>query len=380
MELDRARLKDYYDDLSRDTMRRLQKAEDDRRSALEAKLAAIEGERVSKLADVEQKYHLRIQLELINLAIITQPKLDLNVEIRTHRMTVRRRVSWDPLLHVVEGLACDSCGQAGYSFYMCENGHLVHKDCIAPQCVDCKRTYCLKCSHEVQNCIVCDRPVCSHSLKRCKECGRITCHEHNDMCHADNGQPAKKSKTAESVVSPSNVSSVVNESINETGKTSKQKLPAKQGATQIRNVSRKPIEKSLPEVVGDFLDVYSDPAANSIVAYVIQKKRQIATREWRMDDEGILVNCWCEKEYCSKRGLVYRPAAVENLAVQLTECVEEFAREYGVGVKKIHYLHVRQGQPIRELKLKIPAGWKEPEILERAKAGFEALRNRNMKY
>jgi len=79
LELDRARLNDYYAGLLKDARRRLQKAEEERRAALETKIEVINTERESKLLDVEQKYHLRIQLELVNLAILTIPKLDLMV-------------------------------------------------------------------------------------------------------------------------------------------------------------------------------------------------------------------------------------------------------------------------------------------------------------
>jgi len=67
-------LGNYYADLQRDLEKRLSKAEDERQPALQSKLAALHDERQSKLADAEQKYHLRLDLELINLAIIALPK------------------------------------------------------------------------------------------------------------------------------------------------------------------------------------------------------------------------------------------------------------------------------------------------------------------
>ena len=149
LELDRDRLDGYYTDLLKDARRRLQKADDDRRPVMEAKIAAISTEHEAKLADAEQKYHLHIQLELLNLALVTQPKLDLTIEIRKRTTSVRRTATWDPLLHVVEPLACDVCGRAGDALWLCENGHLAHAECLAPQCIDCKRTYCQKCDHEI---------------------------------------------------------------------------------------------------------------------------------------------------------------------------------------------------------------------------------------
>jgi hypothetical protein len=50
LELDRARLNDYYADLFKDTKKRLQKVEDERRAALEAKIEVINAERESKIS------------------------------------------------------------------------------------------------------------------------------------------------------------------------------------------------------------------------------------------------------------------------------------------------------------------------------------------
>ena len=125
------------------------------------------------------------------------------------------------------------------------------------------------------------------------------------------------------------------------------------------------------------MEVYSDPAQNQIIAYIIAKKRQIATRQWSMSEAGIDVNCWCEKKNCSERGIVYRPMNAESINVQVNGFIEQFAEEYAVQVKKIRFFHTRNGQPVGETKLKVPANWKDPLILERAWAGFDELRLKN---
>ncbi len=89
LELDRARLNAYYTDLQHDLDKRLARADEDRRPALESKLTALNTERQSKLADAEQKYDLRLDLELINLAIIAQPKIELDVEINKRGVAVK---------------------------------------------------------------------------------------------------------------------------------------------------------------------------------------------------------------------------------------------------------------------------------------------------
>ena len=378
LEIDRARLNNYYDDLRKDAERRLHKAEDDRRLALEAKLAAIASERQSKLEDVEQKYHLRVQLELLNLAVIAQPKLDLNVEIRKRTAAVKRRVTWDPLLHVVEGLVCDVCGKPGNSILLCENGHLAHAECLAPQCVECKRSFCQKCAGEVQTCAVCERTVCIYSLKRCATCGRTTCHEHAEMCHAVNGAPLRlvqgtAQPARQESVPKAETGSRVKAPAGEPGKTARQKPLAKRETPKTRTSTL----KIHPVVAGDYLEVYSNPAQNQIIAAVILKKREIATRAWSMTDEGIAVNCWCEKPNCDERGIVYRPMDAQRITGQVVGFVEKYAKEYGVPGKKIRFYHIRQQEVHGDVRLKLPASWKDPLVLEQAWAGFDALRNRN---
>ena len=369
LELDRARLTDYYADLLKDAERRLRKAEDDRRNALESKITAIAVEREAKLADAAQKYHLRIQLELLNLAIIALPKLDLTVEIRKRAVTIKRVTSWNPLLHGVESLCCDVCGQAGQSLFLCENGHLAHTGCLAPQCVDCKRTYCQKCAHEVQACAVCERPVCVNSLVRCVECKRSTCREHGGACHADQGQPRKILPNTEYSVLPEagdgkKLSTLKTES------TSGQKTSADPEKPNARPSHLKTV---LLKPLADIVEVYADPMSGTITAYAMVKKRNLCTRRWKLVETGIAVYCRCEKgEDCQENGLVYLPR--DDVDRQANSLLAVFLDEYRVPENKVRYFQIRQGNTFNEKKLKVPSSWKDPAALEKARLGFENLK------
>jgi hypothetical protein len=369
LELDRARLNEYYADLRRDAERRLQKAEDDRRPVLEAKLAAIAAERESKLADVEHKYALRIQLELLNLAIIALPKLDLTVEIRKRTASVKRTASWNPLLHIVEPLACDVCEQSGATLYLCENGHLAHAECLAPQCVECKRTYCQKCTAEVQACAVCDRPLCVHSLVRCAECGRVTCHEHVGECHVEGGRPRRIALSQEKPV-VTETGQGAKESAQKTEPKPKQKTTPKRETPKTRT---SPIKITPPKPLADYIEVYTDPAHGTIAAYAMVKKRELAVRWWTMTEEGIAVCCNCEKgQNCRENNVVYRP--FDDIERHMELQLRGFQNEYRVPDKKVRYFQVRQGRPFNELKLKVPSRWKAPAVIEQARAGFDKIK------
>jgi len=370
LELDRDRLDEYYTDLLKDAQRRLQKADDDRRPVMEAKIAAITAERDAKLADAEQKYHLRIQLELLNLALVTLPKLDLTVEIRKRTTSVCRTATWDPLLHVVESLACDVCGRAGDSLMLCENGHLAHAACLALQCIDCKRTYCQKCAHEIQLCAVCQRPVCSHSLVHCPTCQQVTCQEHTNQCHSVSGQAPQ--------IIPEKEKPVLAEAGGKTKAPPPQVEPTpKQKLVQKRETPKTviaPPKFTPPKPLAETIEVYADPARRMITAYAMAKKREIAVRWWTFAESGIAVECKCEKgRNCHENGLVYRP--MDDIDAQMKSQLGKFRAEYHVPEYKLRFFQVRGGQPFEEKKLRVPSEWKDPEAIKKARENFEKIRN-----
>jgi hypothetical protein len=380
LELDRARLNSYYADLLKDAKKRLQKADastgsatDDRRASMEAKIEVINAERESKLMDVEQKYHLRIQLELVNFAVIAIPKLDLTVEIRNRASTIKRAVTWNPLLHVVEPLLCEVCNRGGTKLHLCENSHLVHAECLAPQCVECKREYCQACAKEVTECIVCARPICVHSLTRCKECQRATCAEHAGECHALNGEPRTRERIA------------AEKKPAETESKSGKKESAKVVSGTEKKSARKEIQKAKliphkiiapPKPLADYLEVYSDPAEGTITAYMIRRRGELAARGWAMMDKGIAVHCVCEKmQNCKDDGLVYLPWV--DLDEQMNDLLNRFRDEYHLPHNKTRYFQIRVGKPFEEKKLKIPLGWRDEATLAKARKGFDELTKKN---
>ncbi len=375
LELDRARLDQYYEDLIKDAERRLQKADEDRRKSLEAKITAIEAEHQSKLIDVEQKYRLRIELDLANLAVISQPKLDLTVEIRKRTATVRRQVIWDPLLHAVEPLVCDVCGQAGFEMYLCENGHLAHAACLAPQCVECKRTYCQKCAGNVQTCVVCDRPICTHSLVRCPTCQRVTCQEHANLCHAADGKPQHIEATAAPIAA---ADAGRTRSIPEKAAPSALASQERSSSTKRKEVRARPSSpakaaekaaKISPALTAAYVDVYFGAAMPLVSAYVMVRKREVAVRSWELTDEGISVSCRCENLFCKEDGMIYRPVPDDQIPAQIDLLIHRFIAKYNIPEKKIHYFRMRNGEPEGERKLVLTGMWKDAVSLQKAPRG-----------
>jgi hypothetical protein len=358
LELDRVRLTGYYDDIVRDLQRRVERAGDDtRRASLEDKLAAAQAEREAKLADVEAKYRLRVELELVNLQVIAQPKILLPVRVGNRTAQVERVVTWDPLLHRIEPLACDVCGRFATRLMVCSGGHLAHEDCLlGERCVDCKRVYCRLCADQMSRCVVCDRPVCVHSLNRCGVCGRATCREHVGLCHAADGQPVQLPQPepappaveeVEEKPVPSPASSQVEEKKHKAGG------PARQAV-------RSPVKKSSVGPTPYKIEVYAEPGVPVVNAFVLAKgKKQFAVRSWELTNEGIVVTCQCEKWYhCPVDGKVLEPAEPAAIEAQIEAQIEELRREYGVSARRV-FRHVFVGGALRQVtRVALRGAWK----------------------
>ncbi len=355
LELDRARLETYYASLERDLVRRLKRAEDEaRRANLESKLAATRADHAAKLADVEAKYHLRVELDLINLAIIAQPKIMLPVRIENRQAGVTRHVAWDSLRHSIEPLVCDVCIRPRAKLFLCANNHLACGDCLAPQCVDCKRIYCQHCAAELTACVVCDRPVCQKSLNHCRECGRGTCHQHIGLCHTADGQPQRSGAVvAAPEASPASPAGVPT-------KPKKQVVRRKSSAPE-------PAAASSYRVV-----VQIEKGEPLVVAFVLDKDDQeVAQRQWILMEWGINVQCFCEKGWrCKSARRLLKPKSAAQIEAQLEAETAQLCAEYRVPVYRMSVYSLQQGVPTRIPKLNLGGAWKDKVLLDAARAGF----------
>jgi hypothetical protein len=357
LELDRARLEAYYADLERDLERRLKRAADDetKQASLESKLVATRADHASKLADAEAKYQVRLELDLLNLAVIFQPKLTRPMRIENRQTSVTRALIWDPLRYRVEPLACDVCFRPNVRLFLCHNGHLACAECLAPQCVDCKRVYCRNCAAEVTTCVVCDRPVCQKSLTRCKECGRGTCREHANLCHAADGQPPRSSppetkSTGPEVPGP------------EASASAPQKRVARVGLPALAEVGLR-------------LRVEIRKDETQIVAFVLtQDDEEIAQRLWRLTGDGLMVVCRCEKgRRCPSARRMLKPKSPPKIEAQLEDEIAHFRAEYHIPPYRTEILVLQQGELVQRLtKVALGGLWKDRAFVAAARQAFSA--------
>jgi hypothetical protein len=130
-----------------------------------------------------------------------------------------------------------------------------------------------------------------------------------------------------------------------------------------------------PKPLADYVEVYSDPAEGTITAYMMRRHSELAVRWWAMTEEGISVNCQCEKMWnCKANGMVFRPS--DDIERQMNLLLTRFREEYNLPDKKTRYFHIRVGKPFDEKKLKIPSSWRDEALLEKARKGFDELSKR----
>jgi hypothetical protein len=370
-QLDEARLTNYYDTLAKDLQTRLQTASADRRAGLQDKLTAVQTERRHKLADLAERYQVRIHLTLLNLLVIQQPKLIQPVQIANRSTQVSAYAVWDPLLRQLEPLHCQVCGQPGQRLYLCHNGHLAHESCLAPACIDCKRVFCHDCADEVGVCDVCHEPLCRHSQLTCPDCGRHTCQAHRGLCHADNGRPVDLTKQI--TPPPEPAAPAKPETPPQTNRKKQPKPPPKS--------QPRPKPKLVPVVKGGPKPLRMEVVlhVNSVAAYLLGKRdREIAVRIWELvpQEGGILRNCECEKgESCRANGMVIRPFEPHTIEKQMRDEVTAFADEYSLPPQKIHYnrLSSLSREPYSVPRLELFGLWKNDAAITEARETFASL-------
>lgn len=116
------RMTRYYDDLRRELDEQAARASA-RHEADEGKIAsrrsALDHERQLRIAELRKKNALAVQLRLLNVLVVHQPKLDVDAAVIDQRATkagkpvhpLGLRLIWDPLVEMLEAVPCAACGR-----------------------------------------------------------------------------------------------------------------------------------------------------------------------------------------------------------------------------------------------------------------------------
>jgi len=125
------RMRQYYADLRQELEgpKRGKQAEDaDDRQA--ARKQAIDREEQVRIAELRQKSQLRVQLRLLQVLLIQQPKLLVMTHITGGKHApAALDLVWDPLTETLEAPPCPGCGRPGYAFHVGRQGHVKCEAC-----------------------------------------------------------------------------------------------------------------------------------------------------------------------------------------------------------------------------------------------------------
>jgi hypothetical protein len=128
------RMTRYYDELRAEIEELAHRRADtpEEQAKFAARLEAIRREQRLRIAELRQKSSLRVQLKLINLLTVQQPKLLAIAQIairqgaRGHLQSV-----WDPLVDAFEAMPCPRCSQPTFELALDRQGQVLCKACSA---------------------------------------------------------------------------------------------------------------------------------------------------------------------------------------------------------------------------------------------------------
>jgi hypothetical protein len=125
------RMTQYYGDLRQELQDRMQRAQgrDEDIGKLTAQRQALDREENLRITELRQKNSLRLQLRLLNLVVVEQPKLLLSAQVASEKHVAPLELVWDPLIDALEAPPCPTCDRPGFSFELTRQGQLVCPNC-----------------------------------------------------------------------------------------------------------------------------------------------------------------------------------------------------------------------------------------------------------
>jgi hypothetical protein len=127
-----ARMSRYYADLRAEVEEQRDRAESrgDELTRFESRLQALEREERLRVAELRQKSALRMELRLLYLVLIQQPKLLLRGNVQSKKYgPVSLELVWDPLVEVIEAIPCPECHRPTFALELPRHARLVCPEC-----------------------------------------------------------------------------------------------------------------------------------------------------------------------------------------------------------------------------------------------------------
>ncbi len=145
LERDLARVHEYYDGLRQEAFRKQKKQNaDSAREQLRLEAAAREYQ--AKVADLKQKYDLRVTVEWSQTLELLCPVQRIELLIKRRKGERKVTLDWNPLARALEPLPCEWSYTAEVARVVCDDAlHLVSLAGHAP-CQHCAKEYCRACA------------------------------------------------------------------------------------------------------------------------------------------------------------------------------------------------------------------------------------------
>lgn len=123
---DLERINRYYDDLREELWERLEKEkvkeDEDGAATILRKIEANDLDRKRRIAELEDKYRLRIEIKLNSAVVYFQPKVVHHLFLRYKRGETPMDIVWNPILKEFEPPICKLCGEQLMSIELEHNG------------------------------------------------------------------------------------------------------------------------------------------------------------------------------------------------------------------------------------------------------------------
>jgi hypothetical protein len=127
-----SRLNQYYADLRAELSEQKRRAHNAEEAATRhaERLAALAREEQTRVAELRQKSALNVDLRLLQLLRIEQPKLLVTISLTAPDHTRGQfEAVWDPLLEAVEAVTCPTCGKPSYELSLSRSGQIGCPSC-----------------------------------------------------------------------------------------------------------------------------------------------------------------------------------------------------------------------------------------------------------
>lgn len=128
-----ARMRRYYADLRAEVeeQRGRAHARGDDEARFTGRLQALEREERLRISELEQKSRLRVQLRLLQLLVVQQPKFWLEATVHVGEQAGQLELVWDPLTEALEAATCPQCHKPSTAWELTRQGRLLCPGCAA---------------------------------------------------------------------------------------------------------------------------------------------------------------------------------------------------------------------------------------------------------